>query len=189
MDFKDKLLVAIYQNVDGLSAEKFSRVKYNMQQNLDEISDGSVYHYYIPVTNQDTKVEVINPVTVDPVQYEQIKMKLDRIAAILDKDSAVESETVDPYDILCGLIRLFGDNAVSVKRRMKKEGCTGGDTVISYAFDVEFVDYVKQNNRSVNGGLMDNMDFWMPLVRERFNVMESYFQSSNFATIWILKKQ
>ena len=85
------------------------------------------------------------------------------------------------------LLKILGDSAKSIKRRKKQIGSVGGDTDKSFAFDVYFVDYEKQNNKNAKGYTLDNMDFWMPKIREHLNVYESYFHDSNYATIWICK--
>jgi hypothetical protein len=50
-----------------------------------------------------------------------------------------------------------------------------------------FADWQIQNNKNEKGSTFDNMDYWMPKIREQLNVSESYFHNSNDATIWIYK--
>ena len=87
--------------------------------------------------------------------------------------------------ILERLQEILGKSAKEITRRPKQIGSVGGDTEKSFAFDIKFVEYEKHKNE--NNKLLDNMDYWMPIIKEKLNVSESYFHNSCFATIWINK--
>ncbi len=91
--------------------------------------------------------------------------------------------------ILSKLIVLLKDVA-SVTRRPNKIGPVGGDSEARLAFDIKwFIDWEVQSHKNEKGSTMDNMDYWMPRIREIYPKCESYFHDSNDATIWINKDQ
>jgi hypothetical protein len=53
-------------------------------------------------------------------------------------------------------------------------------------FYIYFVDYQIQNHRNKNNNLLDNMDYWMPIIRGKFPEfeIESYFYNNNNASLW-----
>ena len=99
----------------------------------------------------------------------------------------MENKLADEYIILAELNKILGKNVKEIKRRPNQAGAVGGDTDKCWAFDILFVDWQIQNNRNEKGSTFDNMDYWMPKIREQLNVSESYFHNSNDATIWISK--
>jgi hypothetical protein len=74
-----------------------------------------------------------------------------------------------------------------VKRRPKQTGSVGGDSQKAFAYEIDFIDWEEQNHKNRAGMTLDNQDYWMPIIRKRFNVMESYWNNSNGAVIWIFK--
>lgn len=90
-------------------------------------------------------------------------------------------------DILNALKKIIGDSAKSITRRPNKIGSCGGDTQNTFAYNIDFIDWEKQNNKDKNGKVLDNQDYWMPIIREILPVSESYWFTSNSAVIWIYK--
>lgn len=91
--------------------------------------------------------------------------------------------------ILTTLEVLLKDVA-NVTRRPEQIGSVGGDSLSRLAFDIKwFIDWEVQNHKNEKGSTLDNMDYWMPKIRENFPKCESYFHDSNDATIWISKDQ
>lgn len=91
--------------------------------------------------------------------------------------------------ILTTLEVLLKDVA-NVTRRPEKTGSVDGDSEKRLAFDIKwFIDWEVQNHKNEKGSTLDNMDYWMPKIRENFPKCESYFHNSNDATIWINKDQ
>ena len=81
-------------------------------------------------------------------------------------------------------------DVATVNHRPIKIGSVGGDTPDKYAFDVKWtIDWETQNHRDERGSVLDNMDYWMPRIREIFPKCESHFSDSDNATIWINKLQ
>lgn len=71
---------------------------------------------------------------------------------------------------------------------------TDSDTIKSKAYYISFRDWEIQNNRDKNGHILDNMDYWMPIIRNKFPhyKIESYFHNSNSATLYfeyVIKKE
>lgn len=93
------------------------------------------------------------------------------------------------YSILHKLKQIIGlDGYKQIRRRPNQIGGVGGDNEKCWAFDIDFVDYEIQNHKNEKGSTLDNMDYWMPIIRKKLNVSESYFHESNYATIWIFKE-
>lgn len=91
--------------------------------------------------------------------------------------------------ILLKLQELLRDVA-TVTRRPNKIGSVGGDSEKRFSFDIKwFIDWEIQKNKNEKGSILDNMDYWMPKIRETYPKCESHFHNSNEATIWINKKQ
>lgn len=82
----DRPIIVFYLNVDGLSRQRAT-------ETINEI-----YNYYkkeydweiiiLPVTNQETKVELLNPVNLD----EEYKSKIDKISEIFKDLYSTELE-------------------------------------------------------------------------------------------------
>ncbi len=75
---KDKLILAFYLNVGGLSEQDvdgyISRVRGSMKE------DDSAIYYFIPVRNQETRVECVYPIFVDNQEIkERSKQVLDKL--------------------------------------------------------------------------------------------------------------
>ena len=91
--------------------------------------------------------------------------------------------------ILLKLQELLKDVA-TVTRRPNKIGSVGGDSEKRFSFDIKwFIDWEIQKNKNEKGSILDNMDYWMPMIREIYPKCESYFHDSNDDTIWIDKIQ
>jgi len=72
----EQMILVFYINVDGMSRQQaeegiyqFSKVKH---------PEGSI-QYFLPVKNQPTKVECINPKMITDEQYENMKKELEDI--------------------------------------------------------------------------------------------------------------
>jgi len=113
---------------------------------------------------------------IESSSKEEIKRYFNKY--LIDKSLVVMEKL---YDIL-------GQSATKIARRLEQIGSVGGDNEKCWAFDIDFVDWQIQNHKNVKGSTLDNMDYWMPIIRKELNVSESYFHESNYATIWIFKE-
>ena len=104
-----------------------------------------------------------------------------------DNENDVE-KLYKSYLVLEKLYDILGDSAKKIARRPNQIGSVGGDIEKCWAFDIDFVDWEIQNHKNEKGSTLDNMDYWMPILRKELNVSESYFHESNYATIWIFKE-
>lgn len=91
---KELIILAIYINMDGLS---YQRVKQLMStfisnyENLYNDTNKNVKIYYIPVTNQETKVECVyppNPINDGNIENELLKIY--KLLSNLKNDEAKE---------------------------------------------------------------------------------------------------
>ena len=87
------------------------------------------------------------------------------------------------------ILQLLLKGVAKVERRPNKIGSCGGDTEKTWAFDIDFHSWQKQNHKSPTGAILYNCDYWMPKIRANLSVSESYWHNSYCATIWIYKDQ
>lgn len=79
-----ELIIVCYMNIGNIPnsdvQEYMSKVAKSIQSSKDKIT-----HYFIPVRDQETRIECINPVRVDNKTYEHIKQKLSVAQKTLDE--------------------------------------------------------------------------------------------------------
>lgn len=72
----DKTILIFYINVDGLSPQKSQQYIYDIMKDYNCNSD--IVHYFLPVRNQETKVECVNPKLITDSEFQEIKDRLDK---------------------------------------------------------------------------------------------------------------
>ena len=72
----EKLILVLYLNMNGVPNNE---VDDYCKQVIEKIKNDDIIHYVIPVRNQETKVECINPKLVSEKGYEQAKIALESI--------------------------------------------------------------------------------------------------------------
>lgn len=79
----NKLIIVHYVNVDGVSENKIpERLK-----KLDELipKQDDMISYIVPVFEEPTRVECINPQLLDETQYEKVRLQLNKISKIYEE--------------------------------------------------------------------------------------------------------
>lgn len=79
----DKVILVFYVNVDGLEPEDVESYMCNVRERL---RDDNTTQYLIPVTNQQTKVECINPKLVSKEEYQGVREVLERQKESYDRE-------------------------------------------------------------------------------------------------------
>lgn len=82
---KDKLILVFYINVDSIDSydvvDYLSEARNGLTRNLDS----SVISYFIPIKNENSKVDCINPSFICDDEYKAAKEKLDNALNKLEK--------------------------------------------------------------------------------------------------------
>lgn len=86
----DKIILVFYVNVGNLSPQKVAE---HMGKIRDMCQSDEIIQYFIPVVNQDTKVECLNPKIVSKEDYNKVKEILDKNQKIVDyiSENTIES--------------------------------------------------------------------------------------------------
>lgn len=75
---KDKLILAFYINIGGMNHTDVDSFIYRIKASMQE--DDSVIYYFIPVRDQESKVECVYPIFVDNKEIkERSKQVLDKL--------------------------------------------------------------------------------------------------------------
>lgn len=150
---------------------------------LNEIFE--VLEKAIPNENSQIFEELVSIVQELTLKIEYDEIQIFRQKRIIDlykyltDESLVVAEKL--YDIL-------GDSVKKISRRPNQIGSVGGDTTKCWAYDIYFIDWEIQNHKNEKGSTLDNCDYWLPIIRQKLNVSETYWHGSNYATIWIEKE-
>ena len=72
----EQMILVFYINVDGITRQQAEQGLYHLSKTKHP--EGSI-QYFLPVKNQPTKVECINPKMVTEEQYETMKKELEEI--------------------------------------------------------------------------------------------------------------
>lgn len=59
---------------------------------------------------------------------------------------------------------------------------------VIYTTEAESIKEAVVKAVSEKGSTLDNCDYWLPIIRQKLNVVETYWHESNYATIWIEKE-
>jgi hypothetical protein len=78
-----KPILVFYFNVDELSTEKIAENSFKLNEMLKTEELNKYITFIIPVRNQPTKVECINPVLVSKKEYNIVKETLEKTEKIL----------------------------------------------------------------------------------------------------------
>ncbi|MCK9447194.1 hypothetical protein M0Q50_10110 [bacterium] len=74
----EQLILVFYINIDNMSTQRAMEYLQDIQENVKNKPEGSI-QYIIPVKDQETKIECINPKIVTEEQYNEILEKLNSI--------------------------------------------------------------------------------------------------------------
>lgn len=74
---KDKLILVFYINVSNIDRGDVLDYLYEAKQGLAGFLDDSILSYFIPIEDEDSHLECINPVKLDGKEYENALIKLD----------------------------------------------------------------------------------------------------------------
>lgn len=74
----EQLILVFYINIDNMTTQQAMGYLHDIQQNVKNKPEGSI-QYIIPVKDQETKIECINPKIVTQEQYDEILEKLNSI--------------------------------------------------------------------------------------------------------------
>ena len=82
---KDKLILAFYINVDRIDQSDIPAYLNEAREGLTSNLDDSVISYFIPIEEENSKVECINPSFIDGDIYKDNKEKLDKTIKKLEE--------------------------------------------------------------------------------------------------------
>lgn len=83
---KEKLILVFYINVDGLTKSQAKESIQEMMNFLEtENNDGSILNYILPVQNQETKIECLNPKLLDDENWLIMSQKIENIQKQVEK--------------------------------------------------------------------------------------------------------
>lgn len=139
------------------------------------------------ISNENSQIfeELVSIVQELTLKIEYDKIQICEQKRIIDLCKYLIDVSLDTgeklYDIL-------GDSVKKISRRPNQIGSVGGDTTKCWAYDIYFVDWEIQNHKNEKGSTLDNCDYWLPIIRQKFNVVGTYWHDSNYATIWIEKE-
>jgi intein/homing endonuclease len=89
---KELIILAIYINVDGLSHQCVEEEIYNLSKEYENIyndTNKNIKVYYLPVTNQETRIEcVYPPVPINNGNIENELLKIYKLLINLKNDKA-----------------------------------------------------------------------------------------------------
>ncbi len=182
MNRLDEIIISLEKSIPDEKAQLFKEMISIIQDNILEID---IHKFNIFRLEKALNLYMLN--TKDENSY---------VAYIKMCESSSKEEIERYYNkyitdksliILEKLYKILGESVIKIERRINQIGSVGGDIEKCWAFDINFVDYEIQNHKNENGTTLDNMDYWLPIIREELNVSESYFHNSNYATIWIKK--
>lgn len=87
MNKANQLILVNYLNIGNLSHKDAKEYMYRIIKDLKinkKMGGAHIVQYFIPVRNQESKVECINPILVDNELYQQAKNKLEEATKKLD---------------------------------------------------------------------------------------------------------
>lgn len=71
---KDKIFIVCYININDIPENRVSEYLYNAEHGLQYLKDESAVVVILPVKNQNSHIECINPVLLDETQYEKARV-------------------------------------------------------------------------------------------------------------------
>ena len=80
-----KFIIVHYLNIDNRNPEYIHKLIDDYSRKLEESKSEDYIHYVLPVKNQETKIECINPVTVTEEEYYKAEAVIKRASTLANK--------------------------------------------------------------------------------------------------------
>ena len=85
MLIKDKIFLVLYVDVSRIQIEDTYEYLSTVTDAFERIKDESVQMVILPVREQETRLECINPVLLNEEQYAQVQEKLNAFQKVFDE--------------------------------------------------------------------------------------------------------